>query len=275
MRIDAHQHFWKFVPARDAWITSDMSILRRDFMPADLAPLLAASNMGGCVLVQSEQSAAGNDFMLQLAAANHFIKGIVAWVDLRSDNLRDDLEHYREMPVIKGFRHILQGEKNRTLMLEPSFMRGIKMLGSYNYTYDILIFKDQLKYVPEFVKNFPGQLFVIDHLAKPDIRSQEIAVWEKEMRVLSSFENVYCKISGMFAEADWNRWKPSDFPKYLDVVLETFGASRLMYGSDWPVCLLAASYSKQLEIVEHYFSALTANEKNGIFGNNAKAFYGL
>lgn len=275
MRIDSHQHFWKYDPDRDSWITDEMKVLKRNFLPSDLQPLLNENNMDGCVLVQSDQSEEGNELMLRLSERNSFIKGIVAWVDFRSDHLEEQLSFYKKFPIIKGFRHILQGEKNRAMMLESSFLKGIAALEKFDYTYDILIFNDQLKFVPEFLKHFPNQQFVLDHLAKPNIREHKIKDWEKEMRTLSRYPNLHCKISGMFAESDWNRWKPSDFSPYLDVVLEVFGVNRLMYGSDWPVCLVATTYTKQLEVVEEYFSRLPPAERQNIFGDNAVMFYRL
>lgn len=275
LRIDAHQHFWNYDPLRDTWISEEMYRLQRDFLPEDLRPLLSAAGMDGSVLIQSEQSVEGNSLMLSFARDNDYIKGIIGWVDLRSAKLNEQLDYYRQFPVIKGFRHILQGEANRKLMLEGSFLKGIKALEQHSYTYDILIYKDQLKYIPAFIKDFPDQKFVLDHLAKPDIRRLETGEWERDIRTLSSFENLYCKISGMFFEADWVNWKAADFKPYLDIALEVFGPERLMYGSDWPVCLVAVTYEKQLEVLENYFSALSNDEQRAFFGGNAKRFYDL
>lgn len=274
-RIDAHQHFWKFDPVRDSWITEDMSVIRRDFYPQDLAPVLSANGFDGCVAVQADQSEAQNDFLLQLAAENSFIKGIVGWVDLRAANIEERLAHYQQYSLMKGFRHVLQGEEDRQLMLRPAFMNGVSKLHAAGFTYDILIFPDQLPFIPELLKAFPEQHFVIDHIAKPYIQKNEIAQWKKEMRQVAQYPNVLCKVSGMVTEADWKQWKPQDFTPYLDVVTEAFGMDRLLYGSDWPVCQVAASYEKMLGIVKDYFATFSAAEQALFFGGNAIRFYHL
>lgn len=275
MRIDAHHHLWKYNPERDSWITDEMKILQNDFLPPQLKSVLDENKIDGSVLIQSEQSLNGNEFMLQLAKENSIIKGIVAWVDFQSENLEEQLIVYHKIPIIKGFRHILQSEKNRAFMLQPDFLKGIKRLQKYDYPYDILIFNDQLKFIPEFLKQFPNQRFVLDHMAKPDIKNKTISMWKKEMQSVSIYPNLYCKVSGMFTEADWHNWKTSDFTPYLDVVLESFGPKRLMYGSDWPVCRLAVDYRGQLSLAENYFGALSESENKLIFGGNALKFYNL
>jgi len=275
MKIDAHQHFWKFDPIRDAWIDETMQAIQRDFAPDDLKPLLNPNGIDGCVAVQADQSEAETDFLLDHANAHDFIKVIVGWVDLRSPNITERLDYYSQFPKLKGFRHVLQGDPDRALMLKPEFMNGIKVLKQYDFTYDILIYPDQLKYVPEFVKAFPDQKFVIDHIAKPNIKTGEINEWAKDIKALSGFENLYCKVSGMVTEADWNNWKQNEFTPYLDVVFETFGTKRLMFGSDWPVCNVAGGYDKVVEIVKSYTAKLSADEQADIWGNNAISFYKL
>jgi L-fuconolactonase len=275
MNIDAHQHFWKFDPVRDNWINDDMQVIRRDFLPADLQPVLEENGLDGCVAVQADQSEEENEFLLQQAASHPFIKAVIGWVDLRSENVEERLEFFRGFPKMKGFRHILQGEADRALMLQPSFKRGISLLGKYNYTYDILIYPDQLAYAKAFVSSFPNQQFIIDHLAKPYIRDKKIEQWKKDISVLGQYENVYCKVSGMVTEADWKNWKMDDFKECLDTIVKTFGMKRLVYGSDWPVCLVAATYEKMLGIVKNYFSSFSADEKKQFFGENARIFYHL
>jgi L-fuconolactonase len=275
MKIDSHQHFWKFDPVRDSWINEEMKIIQRDFLPADLEPLLKQHGFDGSVVVQSDQSMEENRFQLENAANNDFIKGVVGWVDLVSLDLEKDLEYLSQFPKFKGVRHVLQGELQRDLMLQPAFMRGISHLQKHNLTYDILIYKDQLQYLPAFVSMFPEQRFVIDHLAKPDIRSGELSEWKKGIENMAAFENVYCKISGMVTEADWQNWKTEDFKPYLDTVVETFGTKRIMFGSDWPVCLVAASYEKMLGIVKDYFSTFSDDDRQDFFGLNATRFYNL
>jgi L-fuconolactonase len=275
LRIDAHIHFWNFDPARDKWITEDMSEIRRNFSPADAIFVLFKKKFSGCIAVQADQSEQETLFLLSLAERFSMIKGIVGWVDLQSDKIQERLYHFSQFKEIKGFRHILQGEKDRALMITPSFMKGIAFLKKYGFTYDILVYPDQLKYVHQFVKSFPEQPFIIDHIAKPYIKKQLIDEWKKDMFSLASFPNVYCKISGMVTEADWQNWKKEDIFPYLDVVTEAFGTDRLVYGSDWPVCLVAASYEKVYELVNIYYSDFSMTEKQKIFGGNAVKFYNI
>lgn len=274
-RIDAHQHFWKFDPVRDSWINDEMKSIQKDFLPEDLQPVLKQNDFDGCVAVQSDQTEGENHFHFQNAEKYDFIKGIVGWVDLRSELIEERLQYYTQFKKIKGFRHVLQGEPRRDLMLLPHFMNGISFLKKYNFTYDILVFKDQLQYLPKFVSSFPDQPFVIDHIAKPDIKNGEIDQWKKDIKQVAAFKNVYCKISGMVTEADWKNWKEDDFKPYLDVIVEAFGTNRIMFGSDWPVCLVAASYNDMLRIVENYFSSFSKNEQEKFFGLNAIHFYNL
>lgn len=275
MTIDAHHHFWLYDPARHEWITDEMSAIRKDFLPKDFEPILKQNGISGSVLVQVDQTETENDFQLKNAEENDFIKGVVGWVDLQSNNVEERLEFYKQYKKMKGFRHILQGEADRALMLKPAFMNGIRKLKKFGYTYDILIYTDQLKYTKEFVAAFPDQLFVIDHLAKPNIKEQKIDEWKKDIEAVAQHENVYCKISGMVTEADWKKWKQDDFIPYIDVVIEAFGPHRIMYGSDWPVCLVAASYEQMLGIVQEYFSSFSETEQELFFGGNATRFYNL
>jgi L-fuconolactonase len=275
LKIDAHQHFWKFDPVRDSWITDEMAVIQRDFLPEHLQPLLQQNGFDGCVLVQSDQTEAANDFMLSLAAQNPFIKGIVGWVDLRAENIKDRLSYYHQYKSIKGFRHVLQGEADRAFMLQPEFKRGIEALKQFDFTYDILIFPDQLAYSKQLVEAFPEQAFVIDHIAKPLIKDKKIDNWKKDIASIAACPNVMCKISGMVTEADWYNWKKEDFKPYMDVVVEAFGINRVMYGSDWPVCLVAGSYEEMLSITKEYFSSFSQDEQQLFFGGNAAQFYKL
>jgi len=275
MRIDAHQHFWKFDPVRDSWINEDMSVIQRDFLPHDLFPILAENNIDGCITVQSDQSEEENIFQLANAEKYDFIKGVVGWVDLEAKNIEKRLEYYSQFKKLKGFRHLLQGEPQRDYMLRLDFMYGVGFLKKYNFTYDILIFPDQLPYTYQFATTFPDQPFVIDHIAKPSIKDKKIDEWKKQMFIIGSCENVYCKISGMVTEANWKTWKKEDFTPYLDIVVDAFGTDRIMFGSDWPVCLVAASYEQMMEIAEDYFSLFSDSEKEKIFGKNTVNFYKL
>ena len=275
MQIDAHQHFWKFDPVRDSWITNEMIAIRKDFFPGDLLPVLQKNNFDGSVVVQSDQSEKENEFHLANAAQNDFIRGVVGWIDLQADNAEERLSFYSSFKKMKGFRHVLQAEKDRAFMMRPAFMNGIGKLEKFNFTYDILIFADQLKYIPGFVAAFPNQKFVIDHIAKPGIKNRRIEEWKKGVIEGAKYENVYCKISGMVTEASWNDWKKGDFDPYLDTVIEAFGPHRIIYGSDWPVCLVAASYEEVLGIVQEYFSSFSETEQELFFGGNAVRFYNL
>lgn len=275
-RIDAHQHFWKFEPVRDNWITADMSVIARDFLPVDLLPLLDRNNIDGTVLVQTCHTEEDNRFMLELAEKNNFIKGIVGWVNLQSITVEDKLKYYHDnYPKIKGFRHVLQADPDEQLMLRESFKNGISVLNKYNFTYDILIYPKHLKYAADLAAQFPDQKFVIDHLAKPHIKAKNIESWKKDIVVLSKYQNVFCKVSGMLTEADWYSWRTEDFTPCLDVVFNAFSINRVMYGSDWPVCKLAGGYNRAMEILQIYASRLSENEQEQFFGGNAIEFYDL
>lgn len=275
LSVDAHQHFWQFDKQRHAWINDAMQVIQKDFMPEDLQPILQQNNMDGCVLVQVDQTEVENTFQLNNAAQFDFIKGVVGWIDLQAADVEDRLQYYQQYKKMKGFRHILQGEKDRALMLKPAFKHGIGLLNNYNYAYDILIFPDQLAYAYELVQAFPDQRFVIDHIAKPYIKDQKIEEWKNDLFLFKSCANVCCKISGMVTEADWYNWKNEDFTPYLDAVVETFGTDRIMFGSDWPVCLVAASYERMLGLVQNYFASFSKDEQDAFFGGNAIQFYNL
>lgn len=275
MRIDAHQHFWIFDAVRDSWINDEMSAIRRDFLPQNLKPILTENGFDGCIAVQSDQTEAQNDFLLSFAAENDFIKGVVGWVDLQNPTVEEKLVHYAHKPKMKGFRHVLQGEAQRDFMLRSPFKTGISLLAKYNFTYDILIFPDQINFSEELVKAFPNQKFVIDHIAKPEIKIGKIDDWKRDISAIAKHDNVYCKVSGMVTEADFTNWKQEDFTPYLDIVFKVFGIKRLMYGSDWPVCNVAGGYSKALNILKNYTQQFTENEKALFFGENASSFYNL
>jgi L-fuconolactonase len=273
-RIDAHQHFWKFDPVRDSWIDDTMQKIQRDFLPEDLLWLLTENNFEGCVAVQASQSEEETNFLLNLAKENSFIKGIVGWTDLRNKNITERLEHFSVYEKLKGFRHVVQGEPD-DFMFGKDFRNGIAALKQFNYTYDILIFHRQLPAAIDLVKNFPDQPFVIDHIAKPDIKSGDIVSWKKGIEEISKYENVWCKISGMVTEADWNSWKADDLKPYLDLIFENFSVDKLMFGSDWPVCNVAADYNTVVKTLEDYISNFSIEEQNKIWYQNAKSFYKL
>jgi L-fuconolactonase len=273
-RIDAHQHFWKFDPVRDSWIDETMQKIQRDFLPEDLLPLLQENQFSGCVAVQASQSEDETNFLVNLAAKNDFIKGVVGWVDLRGVTIEERLKHFSSNKIIKGFRHVVQGEAD-DFMLRKDFQNGIAALKQFNYTYDILIFHRQLPAAISLVNQFPDQPFVIDHIAKPDIKSGDILSWKKGIEEIAKAENVWCKISGMVTEADWKTWKTDDLKPYLDVIFENFSADKLMFGSDWPVCNVASNYSELVKTLEDYIAQLSSQNQNKIWHENATSFYKL
>jgi L-fuconolactonase len=275
MRIDAHQHFWKYDWVRDAWITEKMSAIRRDFLPEHLAGECAATGIDGTVAVQTDQSENETLFLLELAERNPNITGVVGWIDLRSPRVSERLGFFSRYSKLRGFRHVAQAEPDDRFLVCDSFVRGVKSLSEFDFTYDILIYPRQLPAALELVATLPEQRFVIDHMAKPEIKANGSTAWAKYMRRIAQNPNVFCKISGLVTEADWHTWNSADFRPYLDVVFEAFGAERLMFGSDWPVCLLAASYRQVKEIVEDYLGDFSTDQKNKIFGENAIRFYGL
>ncbi len=275
MTIDSHQHFWQYDPVRDAWIDDSMKILQRDFLPADLEKELPSNGVDGCVAVQADQSEAETLFLLDLAEKNNFIKGVVGWADLRSEDLESRLDYFSKYPKLKGFRHIVQGEAEVNFMLRKDLKRGISLLEKYGFTYDILVFPHQLGAALELARHFPQQKFVIDHLAKPYIKDGFFDGWAALMAELGRLENVWCKLSGLVTEADWKGWKYRDFLPYLDHVFQVFKIEKLMYGSDWPVCLLAADYGGVKSIVERYLSSSPEASRAGVWGGNASNFYNL
>lgn len=272
--IDAHQHFWLYDPVRHDWINETMQEIQKDFLPDQLKPELDKAQIQGCVAVQADQTEAETNFLIQLAAENDFIKGVVGWVDLLSENCEERLQHYKQYPIVKGFRHILQGE-DPAFMLQPDFIRGISLLSKFDFTYDILVFPRHLTAVKTLVAMFPTQRFVIDHIAKPDIKNGKLDEWATDIRALAVYPNVYCKISGMVTEADWKHWQTTELYPYLSVVTEAFGIQRLLYGSDWPVCLVAASYAEMMQPVKDFFHPYTKEEQAAVFGENAIHFYHL
>jgi len=275
MRIDAHQHFWKYNPARDTWITNEMAVLRNDFLPNKLLPELEANDIAGCIAVQATQSEEETLFLLDLARQNKFIQGVVGWVDLCARDVSERVQALAKDPKLCGFRHILQAEADE-FMLRPDFVRGIRCLGESKtgLTYDILIYARQLPSAARLVAMFPDQSFVLDHIGKPAVREGGYDSWARDSRVLAEHENVYCKLSGLVTEADWQRWTADDFKCYLDLVLELFGVDRVMFGSDWPVCLLAAGYDQVVRLISEYLQDFSISEREKIFGLNAKHFYG-
>jgi L-fuconolactonase len=275
MRIDAHQHFWNYSAAEYPWIGAGLERLARDYLPSDLEPLLAAKQIDGSVAVQARQSVEESLWLLALAKAHPLVKGVVGWVDLRSDRVGDDLRVLAANPTFVGVRHVVQDEPDPRFVLGEGFIRGLRQLRQHGLTYDLLLYPSQLPAAIELVELLPEQPFVVDHLAKPRIVAGEIDGWGRDIRAIARHDNVCCKVSGMVTEAVRRGGKRDDFTPYLDVVLEAFGPERLMFGSDWPVCLLAGEYADVAAIPRDYFSRLSTTEQRMIWGDTAAGFYGL
>lgn len=273
--IDSHQHFWKYDPVKYSWIGEEMAKIRRDFLPNDLQPVLERNDVDGTVLVQADQSENETVFLLELAEKSAFVKGVVGWVDLSGDDVEERLLHFKKNSLFKGVRHTVY-DKHGEFMLEPAFQRGIAALGKLELTYDLLVFDYQLPGAIELVQNFPKQQFVLDHMAKPQISAKGPSErWKNDIQELAASENVFCKISGMFTEAPDLQWERFDFTPYLDVVAKAFGPERLMFGSDWPVSLSAATYEDVLRFIRTYFTSWSAADLQKVMGENAVRFYGL
>jgi L-fuconolactonase len=276
MRIDSHQHFWEYDPQRYPWITDQLARIRRSFLPPDLEPELKRADLDGCIAVQARQTLEESWWLLGLGDRYDFIKGVVGWVDLRSPSVENDLALLARHPKFKGVRHVAQDEPNDRFLVGKDFLRGISKLKQFNLAYDILIFPKQLPAAIELVNRFPEQRFVLDHMAKPIIREKQIEAWQTQIRELAKAPNVACKLSGLVTEANWNSWKPEDFFPYLDVVGEAFGKNRLMFGSDWPVSLLAADYPSVHSIVLDWLKMPVHQTcSDNVMGKNCGRFYGI
>ena len=275
MKIDSHQHFWRYDAVRDAWITDSMAVLKRDFLPHDLGAELLANGIDASVAVQADQSENETKFLLELAEKNSRIGGVVGWVDLLSSRVGERLEYFSHFSKLRGFRHIAQAEPDDRFLLRKEFVDGVAQLSTFGFSYDILIYPRQLPAAIELVARLPEQRFVIDHCAKPEIKTGKITPWATRIREIAQNKNVYCKVSGLVTEADWKFWKAGDFKPYLDVVFDAFGTQRLMFGSDWPVCLFAGTYRQAKQLIEDYVQGFSLADSARVFGGNAARFYGL
>jgi L-fuconolactonase len=273
LRVDSHQHFWKYEPREYGWIDDRMGVLKRDFLPADLEPQLRAAGFDAGVAVQARQTVEETAWLLDLADRSPFVAGVVGWVDLCSPEARAQLERFSRRPKLVGVRHIVQGESDDRFLLRPDFGRGIALLEEFGLAYDILIYPRHLPVAAEFVRRFPRQRFVLDHLAKPQVARAEIREWSRELRALAAAPNVLAKLSGLVTEADWTRWTAGQMRPYLDVAFECFGPGRLMIGSDWPVCTLAGDYGRTMQVVTDYLEGRPAGEREAVLGGNARAFW--
>jgi L-fuconolactonase len=275
MKIDSHQHFWIYSKADYGWIGDGMEVIMRDHLPEHLSLELKKIGFDGSLAVQARQSLKETEWLLELATQSDIIKGVVGWVDLRSNLLKQQLEKYTQHTKFVGVRHVLQDEPDDDFMLGKDFLSGIKLLKEFDLTYDILIFPKHLPNAVKFVSLFPDQTFVLDHIAKPLIRDQKISPWKEDIKQLAKFPNVFCKLSGMVTEASWNSCKSQDFKPFLDVVFQAFGTDRLMIGSDWPVCRLVNEYPSTMSIVTDYLNDFSAEDKAKVLGENAIKAYKL
>ena len=274
MKIDSHQHYWHFNTADYGWMGENMSVIKRDFLPTDLLPELKSIDFDGSVAVQARQSFEETNWLLQLADEHPHIKGVVGWLDLQSEQAEEQIAAFAKHPKAVGVRHVIHDEEDLDFMLRPAFIRGVQLLEKYDLAYDILIFPTHLANTIEFVKQFSDkQIFVIDHIAKPLIKDGIVSPWKEDIAALAKFPNVYCKLSGMVTEADWNTWKPENIRPYLDVIMEAFGTERILIGSDWPVCLVAGKYSEVMQVVTDYISTFTEKEQALMLGENAAKAY--
>jgi L-fuconolactonase len=275
MRIDAHQHFWNYSAAEYPWIGAGMDRLARDYRPADLAAVAAGQGVAGSVAVQARQSLEETRWLLGLADESHLIKGVVGWVDLRSGRVAEEIAPFAEHPKFIGVRHVVQDEPDPRFLLGDAFVRGLRQLHAFGLVYDLLLYPPQLPAAVELAGLLPEQPFVLDHLAKPRIKTGGIAEWRHDIEALAAHDNVACKLSGLVTEAAWRQWKQDDFTPYLDVALAVFGPERLMFGSDWPVCLLSGEYAEVVGIIDDFISRLTPAEQSLIWGDTACRVYGL
>jgi L-fuconolactonase len=275
MKIDAHHHFWRYTPEEYGWIEESMRAIRRDFLPEHLRAEIASAGIDGVISIQARQSLEETFWLIELAARNEFIKAVVGWVSLVEADVQKHLSRFIAQKKFRAVRHVLQGEPDERFMLRDDFNRGIAALHEFNLAYDILIFECHLPQTIEFVDRHPQQTFVLDHIAKPRIKDNVMEPWRTNICELAKRPNVFCKISGMVTEADYVRWTEEQLRPYFDVVLQAFGPSRLMFGSDWPVCLVACGYARWHEIVARWTAQLSAAERDEIFGGTARRAYGI
>ena len=271
--IDSHQHFWQYDQRKHAWINDDMQVLRKNYLPEAAKDVMQEAGVDYCIAVQADQTDAETKFLLQLAAEHLFIKGVVGWIDLRADDIDEQLASYCEQKLLKGFRHVVQEEPDDEFLLRDNFQRGISSLHDYGYAYDVLIFPKQLDAAIRFCQKNGGMRLVIDHGAKPNLKDADTTAWLNKMKQFTDMPHVYCKLSGLVTEADWTNWSKYEIFAVFDALVSIFGTQRLMFGSDYPVCLLAAPYKQWLQTVREYFTLFTLEEQQQIFYNNAANFY--
>lgn len=276
MTIDAHHHFWHYNTQDYGWISDEMAVLRRDFLPEDLEQTIRAAHVDKVISVQARQCIEETDWLLGFAKKYSFIGGVTGWLPIQSPDFPSILERYAEIPELKALRHVVQDEPDDDFILRDDFVRGVREIMKTRLLYEILIFERQLPAAIRFVELMPDdRTFVLDHIAKPKIKAGEMEPWRSNLRKLAAHENVVCKLSGMVTEADLKNWTPEQLAPYFEVVLDTFGPKRVMFGSDWPVCTSATTYTDWKHCVEQAIAGLGADEKASIFGGNAATIYGV
>ena len=275
MRIDAHQHFWHYDPIRHDWIDESMKVIRKSFLPNDLSIEMKKNVIDGTIAVQVDETEEENYFLHKLAEENEFIKGIVGWMNLNSPTAEEQMQHWKKYPKIKGFRCIMQGKPDELYLKNDLFISQLKKLASYEFTYDLLVYHDQLLSLIRFVEKLPDNKMILDHLGKPDIKNREIKTWRENIKILAQHPGTYCKLSGLVTEANHNNWNYDELMPYLEIASEAFGIDRICFGSDWPVCLVAGSYTEVVGVIEQFSSQLNKEEKGKLFGANTMKFYNL
>jgi L-fuconolactonase len=275
MKIDSHQHFWSYNSNEYGWMSNNMEILQKDYLPDQLKTELSSIGFDGSVAVQARQSLEETQWLLNLADQHSFIKGVIGWVDLCSPDVEEQLIQFSGNPKLVGIRHVIHDEQDENFMLRKSFLRGIAYLKKFGLTYDILVFPRHLSNTIQLVNQFPEQVFILDHIAKPSIKDQKISPWKEHIEKLARFRNVYCKLSGMVTEANVKNWKQEELIPYMNIVFDAFGTNRLLIGSDWPVCRLAGSYKQTMQVVLDYIRTFPDQDQKKILGENAIKAYEL
>jgi L-fuconolactonase len=273
MRIDAHQHFWQYDPDRHRWINDEMSAIRRDFFPGDLATILKTLQIDGTIAVQADETVVETTFLLDLAAKNDFIKAVVGWTDLHSLELEKTLYNFKGIEKLAGFRCVMQGAPDEKYLRNVLFANNLKKLAEHGYTYDLLVYHNQLPALISMTEKLPDNQLILDHIGKPDIRNNQFQTWKEQIKILAKHPGIYCKLSGMVTEADYSKWTYDDLLPYLETSAEYFGIDRICFGSDWPVCLVAGSYNKVYEVIEKFVHQLSKSDQEKIFGLNTLQFY--
>ena len=275
MRIDAHQHFWKYAPTTHGWINDEMAVIRRDFLPNDLEPILSKHSIDGTVAVQADESIHETEFLLSLSEKHAFIKAVIGWIDLRSPQIHDQLAYFKKFRKLVGFRCIMQGQPDEAYLNNEIFIKNVALLKDFDYTYDLLVYHHQLPSLLKFIEKIPENRLILDHIGKPDIKAKNYSKWKENIFELAQHPGIYCKLSGMITEANYSTWKYDDIVPYMDAVGEAFGAERICFGSDWPVCLVAGNYDKMIGVVEKWASQLNQKDYNQLFGLNTSRFYNI